>query len=78
MGNETIESFLWYFISHQMSFRVKLSLFNLILIHSKTRKSHKNTVKMSSFQKIHIKIFIIYSKQSLNIKPLLQNWFMLH
>ena len=47
-----------------MSFKVKLSLFNLILIHSKTRKSHKNTVKMSIFQKIHIQIFIIYSKQS--------------
>ena len=35
--------FWWYFISHQMSFTVKLSLFNLILIHSETRKSHKNT-----------------------------------
>ena len=47
-----------------MSFRVKLSLFNLILIYSETRKSHKNTVKMSIFQKIHIQIVIIYSKQS--------------
>ena len=61
---DNLKFFFWYFISHQMSFRVKLSLFNLILIHSKTRKSHKNTVKMSIFQKIHIQIVIIYSKQS--------------
>ena len=33
---------------------------------------------MFIFQKIHIQIVIIYSKQSLNIKPLLQDWFMLH
>ena len=50
-GMRQFKAFLWYFISRQMSFRVKLSLYNLILIHSKTRKSHKNTVKMSIFQK---------------------------
>ena len=47
-----------------MSFRVKLSLFNLILIHLKNKKVTQNTVKMSIFQTIHIQIVIIYSKQS--------------
>ena len=47
-----------------MSFRVKLSLFNLILIHLKNKTVTQNTVKMSIFQKIHIQIVIIYSKQS--------------
>ena len=33
-------------------------LFNLILIHSETRKSHKNTVKMSIFQKFIFKLLL--------------------
>ena len=45
-----------------MSFRVKLSLFNFNSL--KNKKVTQNTVKMSIFQKNHIQIVIIYSKQS--------------
>ena len=62
MRNEQFKAFLWYFISHQMSFRVKLSLSNFNSL--KNKKVTQNTVKMSIFQKIHIQIVIIYSKQS--------------